>query len=76
MEFLITDAELLPKLASVAHKLNNLKYVIYIGEISKTTMLNFPSTFKMMSMVDVEDLGARPENGKKFSSLSRKRSYS
>lgn len=69
MEFIITDAELLPKLATIANKLKNIKHIVYIGEINKTTVLDFPRTIKMISMIDVEDLGARPENGESKESI-------
>jgi len=66
VEFIITDVELLPKLATFADRLTNVKYIVYIGEISKSKLLDFPKGIKMMSMNDVEDLGARPENGMFF----------
>ncbi|XP_028517196.1 long-chain-fatty-acid--CoA ligase 4 [Exaiptasia diaphana] len=62
VEFVITDAELLPKLAAIAHKLKNVRHIIYIGEISKSAMIDFPRNMKMTSMHDVEELGSRPEN--------------
>ena len=62
VEFIVTDVELLPKLATVAHKLTNVKYIVYIGEVSKSKIVDFPGGIKMVSMNDVEDLGARPEN--------------
>lgn len=64
VEFILTDAALLTKLATIADKLTNVKYIVYIGEIKKSSMLDFPKGTKMISMENVEDLGTRPENGR------------
>ncbi|EDO29879.1 predicted protein [Nematostella vectensis] len=62
VNFVITDSVLLPKLAAVSGQLTQLQHIIYMGNAKKSVLMNFPSSIKLHSMVEVEELGSRQGN--------------
>lgn len=65
VEVVITDGHLLPKLQAVAAQLTNIKTIIYIGDVDlKALSTAFPSHVNVLSMAEVEKIGARSKNSK------------
>ncbi|KAL5004434.1 hypothetical protein ScPMuIL_017890 [Solemya velum] len=58
----ITTADLLPKFKGIVNKMQGLTHLIYMNDGRRTSVDDFPSHVKVMSMSQVEELGSLPEN--------------
>ncbi|OWF44421.1 long-chain-fatty-acid--CoA ligase 4-like [Mizuhopecten yessoensis] len=62
VSYVITSSALLPKFKGIIHKMPKLSHLIYIGGNRTPQISDFPSHVKVLSMAEVETMGAMPEN--------------